>query len=414
MPLITSYHDDTGTIQLMTLIEKKLQVWEQQGFINGDQYDAILAFEQGEKQNNNWWLYSLLILGSAIIGLGVISLIAANWALIPNSLKLGVDFTLLAALAGAIFWQKQQPKHLFSDALITAFIILCLASIGLIAQIYHISGRWYHAILLWSVITLPIVLFARHLFVHFLWVSLFINAAVWSCVDLAGGNLRSAIRELPAVLLLAPLLAAMLYLLSRRVIWLVRTSSSFFFWFQISALISLVAIDLIRSGGDKQVFEWQWYLPSWLAAAILIGLILTRASYKPLNKGLLIASIVLLVLYYDPTILFTGQTRYTFSALDSTARASIWLADDIRAPALTILILFLYAIHAGNSGYHRTFNLITFLIGLRFVVLYFQAMGGLAATGVGLILSGLMIIGIAWFWYSSRDRLQNWSKELSL
>jgi uncharacterized membrane protein YkvI len=233
-------------------------------------------------------------------------------------------------------------------------------------------------------------------------------------VDLAGGNLRSAIRELPAVLLLAPLLAAMLYLLSRRVIWLVRTSSSFFFWFQISALISLVAIDLIRSGGDKQVFEWQWYLPSWLAAAILIGLILTRASYKPLNKGLLIASIVLLVLYYDPTILFTGQNRYTFSALDSTARASIWLADDIRAPALTILILFLYAIHAGNSGYHRTFNLITFLIGLRFVVLYFQAMGGLAATGVGLILSGLMIIGIAWFWYSSRDRLQNWSKELSL
>jgi len=34
----------------MTLIEKKLQIWEQQGLINGDQYDAILAFEQGEKK----------------------------------------------------------------------------------------------------------------------------------------------------------------------------------------------------------------------------------------------------------------------------------------------------------------------------------------------------------------------------
>lgn len=398
----------------MTLIEKKLQIWEQQGLINSDQYDAILTFEQGEKQNNNWWLYSLLILGSAIIGLGIISLIAANWTQIPDTLKLGTDFSLLIILAAAIFWQKRKAKSLVSDALITAFIILCLASIGLIAQIYHINGRWYHAILLWSVITLPIVLFARHLLVHFLWVSLFINAAVWSCVDLAGGNLRSTLREFPAVLLLAPLLSATLYLLARRVALLHRTSSSFFFWFQISALIALVVIDLIRSGGDTQAFNWHWYLPAWITAAILIGLIATRPAYRPLNKALLIAAILLLVLYYQPNFLFTGQTRYTFSALDSAARASIWMADDIRAPILTILILFLYAIHAGNSGYHRTFNLITFLIGLRFVVLYFQAMGGLAATGVGLILSGLMIIGIAWFWYSSRDSLQNWSKELKL
>lgn len=398
----------------MTLIEKKLQVWEQQGLINGDQYEAILTFEQGGNQNNNWWLYSLLILGSAIIGLGIISLIAANWIQIPDSIKLGIDFGLLISLAGVIFWYQQQTKHLISDTLIVAFIILCLASIGLIAQIYHINGRWYHAILLWSMITLPIVLFARHVFVHFLWVSLFINAAVWSSVDLAAGQLRSTMRELPAVLLLAPLLAASLYLLARRIALFHKTSASFFFWFQVSALIALVAIDLIRSGDDTQIFEWRWYLPAWMTAAFLIGLILTRSVYRPLNKGLLIAAIVLLVLYYQPDILFTGQTRYTFSALDAAARTSIWQADDIRAPILTILILFLYTIHAGNSGYHRTFNLLTFLIGLRFVALYFQAMGGLAATGVGLILSGLMIIGIAWFWYSSRDRLQHWSKELTL
>lgn len=398
----------------MTLIEKKLQIWEQQGLITGDQYEAILSFEQGETKNNNWWLYSLLILGSAIIGLGIISLIAANWAQIPDRLKLGADFGLLAILASAIFWYQRRQQQILTDMLIAAFIILCLASIGLIAQIYHINGRWYHAIMLWSVISLPIVLFARHLMVHFLWVSLFINAAVWSCVDLAGGNLRSAMRELPAVLLLAPLLSASLYVLARRIAILHRTSASFFFWFQISALIALIAIDIMRSGGETQTFVWQWYLPAWITAALLISLIAFRKVYKPLNKGLLIAAIILLVLYYEPSFLFTGQTRYTFSALDSVARASIWLADDIRAPILTILILFLYAIHAGNSGYHRTFNLITFLIGLRFVVLYFQAMGGLAATGVGLILSGLMIIGIAWFWYSSRDRLQNWSKELSL
>ena len=60
--------------------------------------------------------------------------------------------------------------------------------------------------------------------------------------------------------------------------------------------------------------------------------------------------------------------------------------------------------------HQRTFNWVTFLIGLRFVVLYFQAVGGLAATGVGLILSGLLIIGVAWAWHSWRERLRQWTK----
>ncbi len=397
----------------MALIEKKLTNWEQQGLISGDQRDAILAFERGDGSATHWWLYSLLILGAAIIGLGIISLIAANWAQIPDHIKLGADFGLLGSLAVAILWQREKPNSYGFDALITGFIILCLATIGLIAQLYHINGHWYHALLLWSIITLPLVIFARHLFVHFFWVSVFLHAAVWSCVDLAAGNLRYVFREVPAILLLAPLLAATLYLLARRVRVLHKTSNSFFFWFQISSLLALVAIDLIRSGGDVQQFQTTWYWPAWIAAAILTGLILTRPGYGVLNKSLLIGAIALLLLYYHPTILFTGVTRYTFSALDNASRASLWQADDIRAPAMTILILFLYAVHAGNRGYHRTFNLMTFLIGLRFVVLYFQAMGGLAATGVGLILSGLMIIGIAWFWYSSRDRLKSWSKELT-
>ncbi len=398
----------------MATIDKKLAVWEQQGLISSDQRDDILNFEQGDTPSSaNWWLYSLFILGAAIIGLGVISLIAANWAQIPDAIKLGADFGLLALIASGILWQYQRSPPYWFDALITAFIIICLATIGLIAQIYHIGGHWYHALLLWSVITFPLVLFARQLFVHFLWSSLFLHAAIWSSVDLSAGNLSHAFQEIPALLLLAPLLAACLYGVAKRVTVLQYFRSSFFFWFQVSGLIALVTIDLIRSGGEAQTFQMGWYLPAWIAAAFLAVLIITRADYRTLNKALLIAAIALLLLYFHPDILFNGGTRYTFGALESAERASFWQADDIRAPAMTILILFLYAIHAGNSGHQRSFNLITFLIGLRFVVLYFQAMGGLAATGVGLIVSGLMIIGIAWFWYSSRDHLRRWSKELN-
>ncbi len=91
---------------------------------------------------------------------------------------------------------------------------------------------------------------------------------------------------------------------------------------------------------------------------------------------------------------------------------SLWQADDIRAPIFTLAILFLYAIHAGNSNNQRAFNLATFLIGLRFVILYFQAMGGLAATGIGLIVSGLLIMSVTWIWYKGRERIRQWTQEL--
>lgn len=398
----------------MAGIDKKLALWEQNGLITPDQVDEILAFENGDTSNpSNWWLYSLLILGSAIIGLGIISLIAANWAQIPDSVKLAADFLLLGCVAAGIIWQYDKTDSHWFDALIMIFLILCLASIGLIAQIYHIHGNWYHGLLLWSVITFPLTLFSRNVFVRFFWVSLFLHGFVWSCIAFAGDGLGKTLQAIPAIFLFAPLVAAFCYLLAQRLKAFNSLTSSFYFWFEVAGLVALIAIDLIRSGGDNQEFNLAWYLPSWITAALVIGLIVTRKDYGTLNKALLVGALLLLMIYYHPNLLFNGQTRYTFAALEATQPVSLWQADDVRAPLLTTLILFLYAIHAGNCGHHRTFNMITFLIGLRFVVLYFQAMGGLAATGIGLIVSGLMIIGIAWFWYSSRERLQNWSKRLA-
>lgn len=400
----------------MISVEKKLSNWLNQGLISREQFSAISAYEQSGdgKASGHWWLYSLLILGSSIIGLGIISLIAANWAVIPDGVKLGAAFSLLSVLAIAIFWQYGNLESYAYETLLVAFTILCMAVIGLITQIFHLSGHWYHALLLWSVITLPIVLFARQLFAYFLWSSVFLHAAIWSAVSLSSGNLiGSNSAQLPALFLLAPLLAAGGYALTRLSQHLKPFHTSFFFWFQVSGLVALVFIDIIRSGGEMRSFELSWYLPAYIIAVILVGLVVANPRYRPINKGLLISIILLLLLYFHPFILFDGETRYNFLALQGEGNANFWTADDIRAPFLTILILFLYATHAGNSGHHRTFNMMTFLIGLRFVILYFQAMGGLAATGVGLILSGLMIIGITWLWHKSRKRLRRWSEDLN-
>lgn len=396
----------------MTTITK-LNQWLQAGLITPAQHANILSFEAERRQNANGWLYSFMILGAAIIGLGVISLIAANWAHIADSTKLGVDFALLSVLAGGIFWQYPQRRHgVWFEVLLVSFMLLCLASIGLISQIFHISGQWYHALLFWAAITFLLSLFARSLFTRFFWVTLLLQGLVWSLVDFTTPDIWQQWKTLPAVLLLAPLLSATLYYATFPVKTLRGFSTSLYFWFQITAMIALAMIDIARSGGEMTEYQLAWFVPAYMAAGLLALGILLHREYRWLNRLLLLGALGLLLLYFHPDWLFSGQSRYSLFGSQAQATVSFWQADDIRAPLLTLAILFLYALHSGNSGRQHTFNLVTFLIGLRFVILYFQAMGGLAATGVGLIVSGSLIIGMTWLWYKSRDRLRAWTTGL--
>lgn len=373
-----------------------LQRWVQAGLITPQQQAAISEFEATQPQRASWWLYSFMILGAVIIGLGIISLIAANWSEIPDSVKLGTDFALLTLLAGGIYSQYPQRQHgVGFEVLTISFLLLCLASIGLIAQIFHTGGAWYHALLFWAAITLPLSLFAHYVFTRFFWVTLFLHGALWSMVKLHFNSVDfySDVEILPTLFLLAPLFVALLYGLSNRVHKLLGFADSLFFWFQISAVASLIFIDGSRSLGETDGLGNAWHMTlTYVITGLLVLGIVIHPHYKWLNKALLLAALGLLLLYYYPVNIFS---------------------HNIQAALLTLTILFLYAIHAGNMGHQRSFNLVTLLIGLRFVVLYFQAVGGLAATGVGLILSGLLIIGVAWAWHSWRERLRLWSKGAS-
>ncbi len=398
----------------MGISQRKLEQWQQAGLMSTQQVAAILAFEQQHASRTNWWLYSIMILGVVIIGLGVISLIAANWANIPDTLKLGVDFAALALLALAIYGQYDQPNRAWLETLIAGFLLLCLASIGLIAQIFHTGGQWYHALLFWSVITFGITLFAHSLFTRFFWVTILLHSALWSINALYNTHEDHMLDGFPTLFLLAPLLCAALYYFTTHIHRLIGFSSSFLFWFQLTAIVSLVFVDVSRSGGELHNYQSEWYMPAYILAAVLATGIILHRDYKLLNKLLLLACLGLLLAYYQPDLLFNGYSRYSlFSSYSTDANLGFWQADDIRAPLLTLLILFLYALHAGNSGQQRAFNIATFLIGLRFVVLYFQAMGGLAATGIGLIISGILIMSIAWLWYKSREYFSQWTKGLA-
>jgi hypothetical protein len=56
----------------------------------------------------------------------------------------------------------------------------------------------------------------------------------------------------------------------------------------------------------------------------------------------------------------------------------------------------------------RWFDLASVVIATRFIVIYFEVFGSLAATGLGLIASGGVIIAVALLWHRARARLRIW------
>jgi hypothetical protein len=354
-----------------------------------------------------------MLLGVAVMGLGIISLIAANWAFVPLLIKLALAFITLTAVGISVWILDQRSHPLGFETTLTGFLVGCLAMIGLISQLFHLGGQWYHALLAWGIMTLPLVLFARRLLARFLWVSITLTGLVWSILALTSPNIPSTviIQVLP---LLGFLIAVISYYLTVFIPKLSSLSSSTLFWMQLSGLVALMYIDGLRTLGEQNNIAIYWYLSILILSTLVgIGIILNR-QYSLLNRVLLLTCLVLLLFYYHPTLLFNGSTYYEYFWSTNTQNIAWWQADDIRAPLLSLLILGLYSIHMGNLGLSTSFNIITILMGLRFIVLYFQALGGLAATGFGLIISGALLITLAWAWQKYRAQWQRWTQELSL
>ena len=74
----------------------------------------------------------------------------------------------------------------------------------------------------------------------------------------------------------------------------------------------------------------------------------------------------------------------------------------------TVVLLTLLSFVFIIRDFRKLFNGVTVLVGLRFLLAYFQVFEDLATTGVGLMVSGVMIIGIAVLWFKKREAYERW------
>jgi len=379
--------------------------WVEHGLISAEQREQIATYESGRavRSRGSWALYSLLILGVCVLGIGVISLIASNWEEIPGLAKLGCTLLLLTGLGWATYVAHDTQKPIRFDVLATLFIVGCLAAIALIAQLYPTGGEPYQAMIFLLVIITPLVYVSKRGFLPQLWVVAFIGTllasvfvhdeqASWWIQLVSGGESYHHDMQMFPLFLFIPLTCLALGNLAAHFGPTSRFASAFLLWSTLGALTALVATDLVLTLHDD-VVPWRAMVP-----VVVVGLaagvsVVTRKDHTPVVRFIQVTLIVLAVVVYLP------QIAYEDGGIHGAK------FQEALGPAYLIASLLLLAALCAAVGARRLFTLATVVVGIRFLLVYLQVVGSLATTGFGLIVSGLVIIGMALLWYKTRTQL---------
>ncbi|MFX4262339.1 DUF2157 domain-containing protein [Pelotomaculum propionicicum] len=132
---------------------KETKRWVSSGIITVDQADRIIRLYPAE--NKNRLISVLLLLGSILLGTGVILFFASNWQYIPKWGKISiVIIPLVLFYLSAQLTHENYPR--LSQALTLLGCIMFGSGIWLVAQIFHISAHFPNGMLFWLLGVLPV------------------------------------------------------------------------------------------------------------------------------------------------------------------------------------------------------------------------------------------------------------------
>lgn len=127
--------------------------WARDGVVSEAQRAAILERYPVSAPSVAWGTIIFSSLGAVIAGLGVILLLAYNWADITKvqKLTLVLGSVLIAHIIGLKFFRGEERRRPLGEGLCLLGTMLFGAGIWLVAQIYHIDEHFPNAFLIWGV-----------------------------------------------------------------------------------------------------------------------------------------------------------------------------------------------------------------------------------------------------------------------
>jgi uncharacterized membrane protein len=372
----------------------KLARWLEAGLIDAEQVQRITAFES--QRTRPLVVYAIAGLGGFAIAIGMLSIVAANWDVIPGWVKIGLDLAILGGLAWSAVRFDQQAIHWARETVLLVLFGMTLASIALVGQIYQLGGEARHALTIWTVLTALMMTRADSGWLGFAWMAglqaTFVAWMVW-LADVPG--------DLEALALGLTYWVPLVCLTLGNWPWLRKARPH---WAALFGEIGWAELVLAASAGTFALYDdmsdedWGGLLLPFVASLALTVWLMTRRSQTQISVRALL--VLCLILAYGPWVLARGE-------LDLVAALSfigLWLA---------------VAFAAHETGRVGVLNLATAVIGIRIVIVYFEVFGSLLNTGVGLVTGGALTLALVWLWFrkrrdfAERDRAESGDKERS-
>lgn len=362
--------------------ERKLQAWLAAGVIDADTAGRIRAWEAEHSRPLALW--AVIGIGALAIGLGVISVVAANWEDVPGMVRLAIHFAVMLALGGFLGWRgealgRDHPWGL--EAALFVLAMLGMAFFGHIGQVYQTSSPLWQPLATWLVLFAPLLLLRGQ---SWLAAALLFVVMAYTAWDYAGGlEPRLLDDRSPDTLVVArvALITAAPLLLAPLAAWMRGRSTREAFWKRLEQLalayavggasLIVIAAGLDRfEGGIMGLAAQSERAGLALAAGAMIAWARRGRSGEATGLVMAGAGLACFIAY-----LFSGS-QLGGGVLFMT----VWTA--IAAAAL----------HAGWRG---VFQLAVAMVALRLIVLSFELASDLLTSGFGLIFAGLMILGVA-------------------
>lgn len=329
--------------------------------ITAEQLDIMLdTYEVKEKLN---FIQVLLVVGSILIGLSVLSFIASNWEEMSKLTKfLLIIFFYLGVYIASFSIQEKYPKT--SRSLIYLGVLIYGSGIFLVGQIFHFGGSFTDAFLLWAVGIIPLIFLLKDkLIFAFLHILLFVYL-----------NGQYVYDEFPLILLLViPLLyLAQRYIKEDKIAFLTNLLTLNFLWYFLDVTLGL-EIELVTI-----IF-------------FIIGLLLYFVKIP----------------YYTSILKLQGNLIFSIAGFFMTFK---WLWEDINFVNVAdqpVHIVFSVLFFILLLLLVRKENLISlFFVGLVILRYYFDAMYDFLPKSVFFLIGGVILLGFGYYF----ERKRRWIK----
>lgn len=354
--------------------ERKLAAWLAAGVIDADAAARIRAFEAQHSRPLALW--AVVGIGALAIALGLISVVAANWDAIPAMVRLAIHLALLVLAAGGL-WFLHRRSAWGEEAGLFVFGALGLTFMGHIGQAYQTTSPLWQPLTLWLALFAPLFMVRGQGWLTALGLAGTLVTAVWGfAFDHEPRDGSFLIFALPTALplVLAPLGAALRVRSARAAFWRRLEELGFAYALVGASMIAVLAgFENLRRGGDGGQVLSTFLL--WSAAGFGGAALVWRTRSDR-----------------------SGQAAAGMMAAASGAALLAWpLSGNQVVGALLFMALWaVVATCALRGGWRGVFQLAVAVLALRLIVLSFELEDDLLSSGAGLIVSGLMILGIAW------------------